>query len=233
MRVIILAGGFGTRLGNVTDLIPKPMVPIGGRPIIVHLMEHFAAYGHVDFHLALGYKADIIEKYFNDHSFDWKINLHNTGLHTATGGRAKKISPLLYGEKCFLTYGDGLSNIDLAKLEKFHNQHGKLATITAVHPPARFGELQLDHDRVLSFEEKPQLQTGWINGGFFILESDFFKYIKSDSIMLERDPLEQATIDKNLYAYKHDGFWQCMDTQRDHSLLEDLYRQGNPPWQKK
>ena len=233
MRVIILAGGFGTRLGEVTDLIPKPMVSVGGKPIIVHLMEHFASYGHTQFHLALGYKADVIEKYFSEHSFEWSINLHDTGLHTATGGRAKQISSSLNGERCFLTYGDGLSNVDLSQLETFHNNHGRLATVTAVHPAARFGELDLDGDRVLSFEEKPQLQTGWINGGFFLLENDFFKYISSDSIMLEREPLESATKDKNLFAFKHDGFWQCMDTRRDHSLLEELYKQGNPPWQKK
>ena len=233
MRVIILAGGFGTRLGEVTDLIPKPMVSVGGKPIIIHLMEHFASYGHTQFHIALGYKANVIEKYFNEHSFQWSINLHDTGLHTATGGRAKKISPSLNGEQCFLTYGDGLSNVDLSELETFHNNHGRLATVTAVHPAARFGELDLDGDRVLSFEEKPQLQTGWINGGFFLLENDFFKYISSDSIMLEREPLESATKDKNLFAFKHDGFWQCMDTRRDHSLLEELFKKGNPPWQKK
>ena len=233
MRVIILAGGFGTRLGEVTDLIPKPMVSVGGKPIIIHLMEHFASYGHTQFHIALGYKANVIEKYFNEHSFEWSINLHDTGLHTATGGRAKQISSSLNGEKCFLTYGDGLSNVDLSQLEIFHNNHGGLATVTAVHPAARFGELDLDGDRVLSFEEKPQLQTGWINGGFFLLENDFFKYISSDSIMLEREPLESATKDKNLFAFKHDGFWQCMDTRRDHSLLEELFKKGNPPWQKK
>ena len=233
MRVIILAGGFGTRLGEVTDLIPKPMVSVGGKPIIVHLMEHFASYGHTQFHLALGYKADVIEKYFSEHSFEWSINLHDTGLHTATGGRAKQISSSLNGERCFLTYGDGLSNVDLSQLVVFHNNHGRLATVTAVHPAARFGELDLDGDRVLSFEEKPQLQTGWINGGFFLLENDFFKYISSDSIMLEREPLESATKDKNLFAFKHDGFWQCMDTRRDHSLLEELFKKGNPPWQKK
>ena len=233
MRVIILAGGFGTRLGEVTDLIPKPMVSVGGKPIIIHLMEHFASYGHTQFHIALGYKANVIEKYFNEHSFEWSINLHDTGLHTATGGRAKQISSSLNGEKCFLTYGDGLSNVDLSQLEIFHNNHGGLATVTAVHPAARFGELDLDGDRVLSFEEKPQLQTGWINGGFFLLENDFFKYISDDSIMLEREPLESATKDKNLFAYKHDGFWHCMDTRRDHNLLEELFKQGNPPWQKK
>ena len=231
MRVIILAGGLGTRLGNVTDLIPKPMVSIGNKPIIVHIMEHFAFYGHTQFHLALGYKANIIEKYFNEHTFQWDIKLHDTGLDTATGGRAKKVSQFLEGEKCFLTYGDGLSNVNLSKLKEFHENHGRLATVTAVHPSARFGELKLDGNRVLSFKEKPQLQTGWINGGFFLLENDFFKYIKADSTMLEREPLELATDDKNLHAFKHEGFWQCMDTRRDHSLLEDLYQAGNPPWQ--
>ena len=233
MKVIILAGGFGTRLGEVTDLIPKPMVPIGGKPIIVHIMEHFASYGHTQFHLALGYKGDVIEKYFNDHSFKWDIKLHNTGLHTATGGRAKKIIQSFNDESCFLTYGDGLSNVNLSKLEEFHKNHGKLATVTAVHPSARFGELELDGDRVLSFKEKPQLQTGWINGGFFLLEHEFFKYIKSDSIMLEREPLELATADKNLNAFKHEGFWQCMDTRRDHELLETLWKDGNAPWKNK
>jgi len=232
MKVIILAGGFGTRLGEVTNLIPKPMVSIGDKPIIVHIMEHFASYGHTQFHLALGYKGDVIEKYFNDHSFQWDIKLHDTGLHTATGGRARQISESLNGERCFLTYGDGLSNVNLSELEDFHKNHGKLATVTAVRPSARFGELELDGDRVLSFKEKPQLQTGWINGGFFLLENEFFKYIKSDSIMLEREPLESATADKSLHAFKHEGFWQCMDTQRDKQLLEKLWTENNAPWKK-
>jgi len=232
MKVIILAGGFGTRLGEVTDLIPKPMVSIGNKPIIVHIMEHFVSYGHTQFHLALGYKGDVIEKYFNDHSFQWDIKLHDTGLHTATGGRARQISESLNGERCFLTYGDGLSNVNLSELEDFHKNHGKLATVTAVRPSARFGELELDGDRVLSFKEKPQLQTGWINGGFFLLENEFFKYIKSDSIMLEREPLESATADKSLHAFKHEGFWQCMDTQRDKQLLEKLWTENNAPWKK-
>ena len=232
MKVIILAGGFGTRLGEVTNLIPKPMVSIGDKPIIVHIMEHFASYGHTQFHLALGYKGDVIEKYFNDHSFQWDIKLHDTGLHTATGGRARQISESLNGERCFLTYGDGLSNVNLSELEDFHKNHGKLATVTAVRPSARFGELELDGDRVLSFKEKPQLKTGWINGGFFLLENEFFKYIKSDSIMLEREPLESATADKSLHAFKHEGFWQCMDTQRDKQLLEKLWTENNAPWKK-
>ena len=233
MKVIILAGGYGTRLGEVTDLIPKPMVEIGGKPIIIHIMELYAHYGHTDFYIALGYKADVIKKYFNENTFDWDIKLHDTGLHTATGGRAKQVSRFLDGEKCFLTYGDGLANINLDDLERFHDKHKRLATVTAVHPAARFGELELDGEIVLSFKEKPQLQTGWINGGFFLLENDFFKYIKADSIMLEREPLELATQDSNLYAFRHEGFWQCMDTRRDHKLLQNLYDLGNPPWQKK
>ena len=182
--------------------------------------------------IALGYKADVIEKYFNENTFDWDIKLHDTGLHTATGGRAKQVSRFLDGEKCFLTYGDGLANINLNDLERFHDKHKKLATVTAVHPAARFGELELDGERVLSFKEKPQLQTGWINGGFFLLENDFFKYIKADSIMLEREPLESATADKSLHAFKHEGFWQCMDTQRDKQLLEKLWTENNAPWKK-
>ena len=232
MRVIILAGGFGTRLGEVTDLIPKPMVSVGGKPIIVHLMEHFVSYGHTQFHLALGYKADVIAKYFSEHSFEWSINLHDTGLHTATGGRAKQISSSLNGERCFLTYGDGLSNVDLSQLEAFHNNHGKLATVTAVHPAARFGELDLDGDRVLSFEEKPQLQTGWINGGYFIFEPEVFDYLDNDDSILERDCLENLAKDGQLMAYQHEGFWQCMDTLREKTILDNMCSSGDMPWLK-
>ena len=153
-------------------------------------------------------------------------------LYTATGGRSKKISSSLKNERCFLTYGDGLANVDLRKLEEFHHKHGKLATVTAVHPAARFGELDLDGDRVLSFEEKPQLQKGWINGGFFVLEPDFFNYIDKPDVMLEREPIERATFDSQLYAYRHEGFWQCMDTRRDHELLETLWKTNKAPWKK-
>ena len=193
-------------------------------------MNHYAKYNFKNFYIALGYKADVIKKYFNENTFNWDIKLYDTGLHTATGGRAKQVSRFLDGEKCFLTYGDGLANINLNDLERFHDKHKKLATITAVHPAARFGELELDGERVLSFKEKPQLQTGWINGGFFLLENDFFKYIKADSIMLEREPLELATQDSNLYAFRHEGFWQCMDNVRERDYLDKQVRTNNAPW---
>ena len=233
MKVIILAGGFGTRLGEVTDTIPKPMVEIGGKPIIVHIMELYAAYGHTDFLIALGYKAEVIRKYFSENKFNWNISMVDTGLDTMTGGRSKIVSKHVGNETCFLTYGDGLSDINIDKLLKFHKDHKKLATVSAVRPSARFGELDLDGDRVLSFEEKPQLQKGWINGGFFVLEPDFFNYIEGIKIMLEREPLEQASKDSQLFAYRHEGFWQCMDTRRDHELLETLWLEGNPPWKNK
>ncbi len=232
MKVIILAGGFGTRLGEVTNTIPKPMVEIGGKPIIVHIMELYAAYGHTDFLIALGYKAEVIRKYFSENKFNWNINMVDTGLDTMTGGRSKIVSKHVGNETCFLTYGDGLSDINIDKLLKFHKNHKKLATVSAVRPSARFGELDLDGDRVLSFEEKPQLQKGWINGGFFVLEPGFFNYIEGIKIMLEREPLEQASKDSQLFAYRHEGFWQCMDTRRDHELLETLWLEGNPPWKK-
>ncbi len=233
MKVIILAGGFGTRLGEVTDTIPKPMVEIGGKPIIVHIMELYATYGHTDFLIALGYKAEVIRKYFSENKFNWNISMVDTGLDTMTGGRSKIVSKHVGNETCFLTYGDGLSDINIDKLLKFHKDHKKLATVSAVRPSARFGELDLDGDRVLSFEEKPQLQKGWINGGFFVLEPDFFNYIEGIKIMLEREPLEQASKDSQLFAYRHEGFWQCMDTRRDHELLETLWLEGNPPWKNK
>lgn len=232
MKVIILAGGFGTRLGEVTDAIPKPMVEIGGKPIIVHIMELYAAYGHTDFLIALGYKAEVIRKYFSENEFNWNISMVDTGLDTMTGGRSKIVSNHVGNETCFLTYGDGLSDINIDKLLRFHKGHKKLATVSAVRPSARFGELDLDGDRVLSFEEKPQLQKGWINGGFFVLEPGFFNYIEGIKIMLEREPLEQASKDSQLFAYRHEGFWQCMDTRRDHELLETLWLEGNPPWKK-
>tara|TARA_Y100000816_G_C25962039_1_gene502014 strand:- start:207 stop:908 length:702 start_codon:yes stop_codon:yes gene_type:complete len=232
IKTVILAGGYGTRLGNVTDTIPKPMVEIGGIPIIVHLMNHYAHYGHKDFYIALGYKADYIIEYFNDFNSKWNINLIDTGIDTQTGGRCKQVLKKIGNEKVFLTYGDGLSDIDINKLLKFHNNNKKVITVSAVHPSARFGELQLNGDRVISFKEKPQLQTGWINGGFFVMEPEFINYIEHDSVMLERQPLDKATYEKELYAYKHEGFWQCMDTRRDHHLLETLWNENNAPWKK-
>ena len=232
IKTIILAGGYGTRLGDVTDSIPKPMVEIGGIPIIVHLMEHYAYYGHTDFYIALGYKADYIKKYFNNFNSKWNINLIDTGIDTQTGGRCKMILKKIGNETTFLTYGDGLSDININKLLDFHKSNNKVVTVSAVHPSARFGELHLDGERVVTFQEKPQLQTGWINGGFFVLEPDFINYIPSEDVMLERQPLEKATHERELYAYKHEGFWQCMDTRRDHHLLETLWNEDNAPWKK-
>ena len=230
IKTIILAGGYGTRLGDVTDSIPKPMVEIGGIPIIVHIMEHYAFYGHKEFYIALGYKADYIIKYFNNFNSEWKINLIDTGIDTQTGGRCKKILQKIDNSKAFLTYGDGLSDINLDKLLSFHNKNRKVVTVSAVHPSARFGELHLDGDRVISFKEKPQLQTGWINGGFFVIEPNFINYIKDENVMLERQPLDKAANDNELYAFKHDGFWQCMDTRRDKDLLEEMWKSPRPHW---
>tara|TARA_B100000401_G_scaffold438338_1_gene386493 strand:- start:2164 stop:2871 length:708 start_codon:yes stop_codon:yes gene_type:complete len=233
IKTIILAGGYGTRLGDITDNIPKPMVEIGGIPIIVHLMNHYSYYGHTDFYIALGYKADYIIKYFNNFNSKWNINLIDTGIDTQTGGRCKKVLQKIGKETVFLTYGDGLSDININELLDFHKHTNKTVTVTAVHPSARFGELHLDGERVITFQEKPQLQTGWINGGFFVLEPNFINYIPNDDVMLERQPLENATQEKELYAYKHEGFWQCMDTRRDHYLLETLWNEGNAPWKNK
>jgi len=231
-KTIILAGGYGTRLGNVTDTIPKPMVEIGGIPIIVHIMSHYAFYGHTEFYIALGYKANYMQKYFNNFNSSWKIHLIDTGIDTQTGGRCKIIANKIGNEQAFLTYGDGLSDIDINKLLEFHKKNKKIITVSAVHPSARFGELHLDGERVISFKEKPQLQTGWINGGFFVVEPEFYNYIDTHDVMLERQPLEKATNEKQLYAYKHEGFWQCMDTMRDHHLLETLWTEGEAPWKK-
>jgi glucose-1-phosphate cytidylyltransferase len=232
MKVIILAGGFGTRLGEVTEKIPKPMVTLSGKPIIWHIMDLFASYGHKDFYIATGYKEEVIRKYFIDNPTNWNVNTVNTGLDTMTGGRAKLVSEHIGNEPCFLTYGDGLSNINIEKLLDFHRKNNKIATISAVRPTARFGELYLDGNIVLSFKEKPQLQKGWINGGFFVLEPKFFTYIENNQIMLEREPIEKVTEEKQMVAYKHKGFWQCMDTRRDWELLRSLSEEKIPPWKK-
>ena len=229
MKVIILAGGYGTRLGEITNNIPKPMVRIGEIPIIIHIMNIYAHYGHKDFYIALGYKSEVIKDFFKNFNSDWNIDLIDTGLDTLTGGRCKVIQKYIKNEPCFLTYGDGVSNIDINDLLKFHSRHGKKLTISAVHPPARFGELKIDGHKVTSFIEKPQLQEGWINGGFFVCEPSFFDYITED-VMLEREPIERAVKDAQICAYKHEGFWQCMDTLRDKQLLEKLWIQGRAPW---
>jgi len=229
-KTIILAGGYGTRLGDVTDTIPKPMVEIGGIPIIVHIMNHYAHYGHNEFYIALGYKADYIKKYFDNFNSKWDIKLIDTGVDTQTGGRCKIISKEIGNERAFLTYGDGLSDININKLLDFHILNKKIITVSAVHPSARFGELHLEGDRVISFKEKPQLQSGWINGGFFVIEPEFYNFINKQDVMLEREPLEEAAMKSELYAFKHEGFWQCMDTRRDHHLLETLWQSNDAPW---
>jgi glucose-1-phosphate cytidylyltransferase len=250
LKVVILAGGYGTRLGEYTTLIPKPMVKIGHKPIIWHIMEHYAQYGHKEFFLALGYKAEYVKEYFLNYrslnsdfsidllsgdivtmkepAVDWRVNLVDTGVDTLTGGRLKRLSEYVGEETFMITYGDGLSDIDLDSLLEFHRNHGKLVTITAVHPTARFGELNLDGERVITFQEKPQLHEGWINGGFMIMEPRFLEFIENDSTMLEKEPLERAAALGELMAYQHPGFWQCMDTKRDHELLESMWESGAP-----
>ncbi len=253
MKVILLAGGFGTRLAEYTNIIPKPMVPIGGKPILWHIMKTYAHFGHKDFYVALGYKAEVIKEYFLHYrslnadfsidlatgemmphqldSVDWKVTLVHTGNDSMTGGRVKRMQPLVGNETCLLTYGDGVADIDLDALLDFHRSHGKMVTVTAVRPTARFGELEMDNNRVISFQEKPQLHQGWINGGYFVIEPDFFDLIAGDSTLLEREPLEKASKMGELMAYHHDGFWQCMDTQRDHEVLESLWSH-DAPWKK-
>ena len=253
MKIAILAGGFGTRLSEHTELMPKPMITIGGKPILWHVMSIYAKFGYTDFYIALGYKSEKIKEYFlNYHSLNsnfklnlsdgkieiisseklpWKVTLIDTGLNTMTGGRIKRLKKYINNEPFMFTYGDGLSNINIKKLVEFHTSHKKLVTLTAVHPQARFGELDLGVDgSVNSFKEKPQMHSGWINGGFFVCEPGFFDYIEGDHIMLEREPLESTVKNRQLAAYIHEGFWQCMDTKRDHDNLEKLYSSGAPPW---
>ena len=228
MKVILLAGGLGTRLSEYTDSIPKPMVKIGNKPILWHIMNSFARYGYNDFLVATGYKSDVIKKYFLKISEKWNVNLIETGQKTMTGGRIKRLQKYIGNETCLLTYGDGLSDINLNSLVSFHKNHGKLVTVTAVRPPARFGAIKLDGDRVSSFKEKSHLGEGWINGGFFVIEPKFFDLIEGDKTDLEREPLEEAVKKGELFAYKHNGFWQCMDTKRDKDNLEEIYLKGHP-----
>jgi glucose-1-phosphate cytidylyltransferase len=253
MKVIILAGGFGTRLSEYTELIPKPMVLVGGKPILWHVMQRYASFGHKDFYIALGYKSEIIKEYFlkfnsinsdfsidmysgelkthNNNSLDWKVTLVDTGQDSMTGGRVKRMQPYIGDEPFMLTYGDGVADINVDALVKFHENHGKMVTVTAVHPVARFGELEIDRDQVKSFKEKPQVTRGWINGGFFVCQPQFFDLIQDDQTVLEAEPLEQVASMGELMAYKHEGFWQCMDTRRDKDLLEELWQSGKASWQ--
>ncbi len=252
MKVGILAGGMGSRLSEETVVKPKPMVEIGGRPILWHIMMHYACYGHKNFVIALGYKGEYIKKYMVDYCSlnsnltvnlktgdvetqggspqDWVVELIDTGMRTNTGGRIKRLAPYLGNGTFMLTWGDGVSNVDLDALLRFHRSHGRLATVTAVRPPARFGRLELDDCQVVSFQEKPQMSEGWINGAFFVLEPGIFDYIEGDHTQFEKEPLENLARDGQLMAFKHEGFWQCMDTLRDKVRLEKLWESGNAPW---
>ena len=255
MKTVILCGGLGTRLSEETSLKPKPMVEIGNYPILWHIMKRYHMYDVKDFFIALGYKGDYIKNYFinyknkmndfsidfsnskldfmNDNTEDWKVNLINTGEITMTGGRLLRLKSFLENEKMFmLTYGDGVSNIDIKKLVDFHKKHGKIATMSVVRPPVKFGEVFMDSGLVTKFQEKPQAQSGWINGGYFVFSPKIFDYIDNDTIMLERQPLEKLVKDKQLMAYIHEGFWQCMDTIRDRDLLIDKWKSGNAQWLK-
>lgn len=252
MRVGILAGGLGSRLSEETVLKPKPMVEIGGHPMLWHIMKTYAHYGFEDFVVALGYKGEHVKRYMTDYCSltsdltvdlatgalemhdgarePWKVSLIDTGQGTATGGRIKRLAPYLGDETFMLTWGDGVSDLDIPALLDFHRSHGKLATVTAVRPPARFGRLELDGDRIVEFSEKPQTGEGWINGAFFVLEPEIFDYIEGDTTQWEQAPLERLAKDGQLMAYRHYGFWQCMDTVRDKKLLEELWDAGNAPW---
>ena len=230
MKVVILAGGYGTRLSEYTETIPKPMVPIGGKPIIEHIMDVYSNYGHREFYIALGYKGDVIKKYFKNFKKDWKINLIDTGGDTYTGGRLKRLEKYLSNETFLLTYGDGLSNIDINELIKFHESHKKMVTISAVRPPARFGSLSLKGSEVLKFKEKTQLGESWINGGFFVINPKFFNFLKGDETVLESAPLEKVTDLKEIRAFKHEGFWQCMDHKLDKDLLDQMVKENRAPW---
>ena len=230
MKVVILAGGFGTRLSEYTDSIPKPMVPIGNKPIIEHIMNIYANYGHKEFYIALGYKGEVIKDYFKNFKKDWKINLIETGSDTYTGGRLKRLKKYLSDETFLLTYGDGLSNIDINKLIQFHVNHKKIVTISAVRPPARFGSLRLSGSDVLKFKEKTQLGESWINGGFFVINPKFFDFLKDDKTVLEAEPLERVTQMKEIKAMRHEGFWQCMDHKLDKDLLDQMVKEKKAPW---
>jgi len=253
MRTVILAGGLGTRLPEETVARPKPMVEIGGHPMLWHIMSIYAAHGFNDFVVACGYKGEQIKEYFshflfhgsdvcielkdgkvalsNNRAPDWRVALIDTGLSTQTGGRVRRAGLWMKNTETFMmTYGDGVGNIDIRKLLDFHRAHGKLCTITAVRPPARFGGLTFDGDRVVNFVEKPQVGEGWINGGFMVLEPGVLDYIKGDEVAFEREPMERLAADRQLFAYRHEGFWQPMDNIREKQILESLWQSGQAPW---
>ena len=232
MKTVILCGGYGTRLSEETTIKPKPMVKIGNKPILEHIMSIYEYYGYNQFILALGYKSEYIKKYYKNKRKK-NINLIYTGKDTKTGGRLLRLKNYLKNEKTFmLTYGDGISNINIKQAIKFHKDHGKIATITAVRPPLSFGELKISRNKVKSFKEKPQVGQGWVNGGFFIFNNEVLNFIKDDQTMLEREPLEKLTMAGQLMAFEHKGFWKCMDTMRDKILLNKLWNKGNALWKK-
>ena len=224
MKIVILAGGLGTRISEYTKSIPKPMIMVKGRPLIYYIMKNYSKYGYKEFYIALGYKGNIIKNYFKKNSFGWKINLINTGKKTMTGGRIKRMKKYLNNETFMMTYGDGISNVNIKNLLKFHKRNKKMVTLTAVRPPARFGVLKIKGNNVSYFKEKSKTDVGWINGGFFIMEAKFLDLIKDDMTYLEREPLENVCKSKNLCAYKHNGFWQCVDTKRDLEKLKKIIK---------
>lgn len=254
MKVAILAGGVGSRIAEETVVKPKPMVEIGGEPIIWHIMKHYSQHDFRDFVIAVGYKGEVIKRWMADYASlsgditvrpkagtvqahangcdDWTVNVVDTGQGTQTGGRIKQLKDWVGDETFMLTWGDGVSDVDLTALLAFHRSHGRLATLTAVRPPARYGHLQLDGDQISEFSEKPQIGEGWINGAFFVCEPQVFDYIGGEDTVWEREPLELLAKDGQLMAYRHRGFWQCMDTLREKHLLEELWRSGNAPWKK-
>ena len=253
MKTVILAGGFGTRLSEYTKTIPKPMVEIGGKPILWHIMNHYAHYGYKDFVVALGYKGEVIKNYFlqyyalnndftidlsngnvqyiNEFTRDWRVTLVDTGANSLTGGRVKRLQHIIGDEDFMMTYGDAVSDVNISQLVENYRQSKALAMVTAVHPTARFGEIQIDdNDYVRSFKEKPQVNQGWINGGFFVLHPKVFDYIDNDLTTFEREPLERLAAEGQLKTYRHEGFWQCMDTVRDRDMLNQLWDEGRAPW---
>lgn len=253
MKVVILAGGYGTRISEESHLRPKPMIEIGEMPILWHIMKQYSHFGFNDFIICAGYKQTVIKEWFanyfihtsditfdfskgneivvhNRHSEPWKVTIVDTGLNTMTGGRIKRVKDYIGDEPFFLTYGDGVSDVDIQKTLEFHKSHGKLATITTIQPEGRFGYIDLNGDRVLSFREKSEHDTGWINAGFMVLEPSVIDYIKDDSSVFEREPMERIAFDGQMMCYKHTGFWQCMDTLRDKEKLEKLWASGIAPW---